>query len=218
MPSPRSAAALPTWPPPTLHPVADATSERILDAAREQLTLIGVRRTTMDDVARRASVSRITVYRRFPTKDDLVRAVFLREAQTLFDTVDEAVSHLPRAADQLVEGFVAILTAGRRHPLLSGLLEVEPESVLPYFTLGGGPILALARGYLAGQVRRGQHSGQLRDIDPEAIAELAVRLTVSFILTPDSCFPLEDEDDLRTFARRYLVPAVVAGPAARSTR
>jgi AcrR family transcriptional regulator len=207
--------ALPLALPEQLHPVVDEISGRILDAAREQFRVNGVRRTAVDLVARRSGVSRVTVYRRYPRKEDLVRAVFLREAQLLFDAVDRAVSVLPAAEDQLVEGFVAILSAGREHSLIHGLLEVEPESVLPFFTLDGGPVLALARDYLAGQLRRGQQSGQLRDADAEALAELAVRLTVSFMLTPDSCLELDTEDDLRAFARRYLVPVIVA-PGQRS--
>lgn len=188
--------------------MADPIVLRILDAARDQLRQFGLRRTTMDDIARRADVSRITVYRRFPRKDDLVRAVFLREAQALFDAVDTAVAHLPTAADQLVEGFVTILTAMREHSLVHGLLAVEPEAVLPYVTLEGGPVLALARDYLAGRVRAGQRKGELRAVDAQAVAELCVRLTVSFILTPDSYIALDTPDQMRAFARHYLLPPV----------
>lgn len=196
-----------------LRPVTDPQDPmvgRILDAARDLLRQFGLRRTTVEDIARRADVSRITVYRRFPRKDDLVHAVFVREAEELFDAVDAAVAHLPDAADQLVEGFVTILTAMREDSLVRGLLAVEPEAVLPYVTLDGGPLLALAREYLAARVRAGQHAGQVRRADPEAVAELCVRLTVSFLLTPDSCIPLESPAQMRAFARSYLLPSVAA--------
>lgn len=194
-----------------LHAVPDPHDPmvgRILDAARDQMRQFGLRRTTMDDIARRAEVSRVTVYRRFPRKDDLVRAVFLREAQALFDAVDAAVAHLPTATDQLVEGFVTILTAMREHSLVHGLLEVEPEAVLPYVTLAGGPVLAFARDYLAGRVRAGQRKGELRAVDAQAVAELCVRLTVSFMLTPDSYLALDTPEQMRAFARQYLLPPV----------
>nr|MDT0664452.1 helix-turn-helix domain-containing protein [Micromonospora sp. DSM 115978] len=64
---------------------ADETRARILDAAYEQFCRTGIQRSTMEDVARRAGVSRITVYRRFATKDVLVEHVVRREFRRYFD-------------------------------------------------------------------------------------------------------------------------------------
>ncbi|MFK4155523.1 TetR/AcrR family transcriptional regulator [Streptomyces fungicidicus] len=57
----------------------DEMSARLLDAAYEQFRRMGVKRSTMTDVARLAGVSRITVHRRFATKDELVEQVVRRE-------------------------------------------------------------------------------------------------------------------------------------------
>ncbi|MCQ7029827.1 TetR/AcrR family transcriptional regulator, partial [Escherichia coli] len=54
-------------------------TDRILDGAMSQAEEFGLRRFTMDDVARRVGVSRVTVYRYFPKKDQLIEAILLRE-------------------------------------------------------------------------------------------------------------------------------------------
>jgi AcrR family transcriptional regulator len=63
----------------------DETSARVLDAAYEQFCRKGIRPSTMEDVARRAGVSRIAVYRRFSTKDELVEQLVRREYRRYFD-------------------------------------------------------------------------------------------------------------------------------------
>src|ERR1044071_4042148 len=63
----------------------DEVTTRLLDAAYDQFCRMGIRRSTMEDVARRAGVSRITAYRRFATKDALVAQVVRREFRRYFD-------------------------------------------------------------------------------------------------------------------------------------
>src|SRR4051812_31757905 len=102
---------------------ADATTERILAAALTQFESFGVRRTTMEDVARRARVSRVTIYRRFPGKERLVEAVILREAHRFFAELEAAVVRLDSVEDRIVEGFARTLAAAREQRLLNRLLD-----------------------------------------------------------------------------------------------
>src|SRR6516225_5645252 len=97
----------------TLAPLAgedDATTGRILDAAFGLLLDFGVRNLSVEGVARRAGVARVTIYRRFAGRDELLRAVLLREGRRLFDAVDAAVAGSDTPEDQLVEGFAATLS------------------------------------------------------------------------------------------------------------
>ena len=119
----------------------DDTARRILDAALEQFTLLGVRRSSVDDVAKRAGVSRVTVYRRFQTKDRLVEETLLRELSRFFARLDAAVAGLPTMRERVIEGFVVALRHTRAHPLFGGMLRLEPEVVLPYLTVQGGSSL-----------------------------------------------------------------------------
>src|SRR3954451_12888688 len=91
----------------------NATTERILAAALAQFEDFGIRRTTMEDVARRARVSRVTVYRRFPQKERLVEAVILGEAYRFFAELEAAVARLDAVEDRIVEGFARTLAAAR---------------------------------------------------------------------------------------------------------
>ncbi|MEE1748114.1 MULTISPECIES: TetR/AcrR family transcriptional regulator [unclassified Streptomyces] len=192
-------------------PPSDALIERILDAAREQFTTFGLRRSTVDDVAKRARVSRVTVYRRIGNKDSLVSACLLREYRRFVVEVDEAVAALPTTQDRLVEGFAAVLRHIREHPLIGGLLRLEPETMLPFLTLESGPAFLAIRAYLADRLRDARRAEGRPASDPTPVAELMVRITVSFLLNPVSCFQLDDDTQVREFARRYLVPLLAAG-------
>lgn len=187
-------------------PAGDPLTEKILDAAREQFMTFGLRRSTVDDVAKRAKVSRVTVYRRVGNKDELVQQVLLREYRHFVSEVDAAVAGLPTMEERMVEGFAAILRLIRGHPLIGGLMRLEPETMLPYLTLESGPSFLAMRGYLAAHLRRARRAEGREGRDPTPVAELMVRITVSFLLNPVSCFALDDDDQAREFARRYLMP------------
>jgi AcrR family transcriptional regulator len=188
----------------------DPVARRILDAALEQFTVFGLRRSSMDDVARRAGVSRVTVYRRFRNKDKLVEQTLLRENGRFFQLLDSAVAPLPTMEERVVEGFVVALRHTRAHPLFGGLLRLEPEVVLPYLTVNGGSTLSTTVEYLTGHLRRAQQAEGRPDDDPRPVAELMVRVAVSFLLNPAGCIEMEDEDQARAFARRYLAPLLNA--------
>ncbi len=98
----------------------------------------------------------------------------------------------------------------RAHPLFGGLLRLEPEVVLPYLTVHGGSSLAATVDYLTGHLRRAQHAESRPDEDPRPVAELMVRVAVSFLLNPVGCIETEDADQARAFARRCLAPMLTA--------
>ncbi|WP_222871426.1 TetR/AcrR family transcriptional regulator [Nonomuraea sp. PA05] len=168
--------------------------DRILDAAYAGMLEQGLRKLTMDDVARRAGLARITVYRRFARKNDLIQAVITRELRRFLHAFEQALAPLPSHADQVAEGFAITLRLVRGHRLLSRLLATEPETILPLLTLEAGPYLAMARDYLTAHVG-----------DAE-VAETFVRIALSFVLVPASAIPLLNDDDARAYARRHLVP------------
>src|SRR5215510_13240077 len=99
----------------------DESRSRILDAAYEQFSLMGIQRSSMEDVARRAGVSRITVYRRFATKGVLVDQLVRREILRYFDQFRRDIEGARTAADRVVVGFVSSLQALRHNPLIGGL-------------------------------------------------------------------------------------------------
>jgi AcrR family transcriptional regulator len=186
---------------------ADPASEAIADAALRQFELFGVSRSTMDQIARRAKVARVTLYRRFPGKDTLVDAVMLRELRRFLRDLDAAVEPFEDADDRFVEGFVFVLDAIRGHRLLQRVLESEPETILPQLTTQGAPFVGVARAYLAARLV-GDLDGTRRPEDLELVADVLVRLILSYLLTPQTLVDLDDPDAARAFARRYLRPVL----------
>jgi AcrR family transcriptional regulator len=191
----------------------DQTRTRVLDAAYEQFSRMGVQRSTMEDVARRAGVSRITVYRRFATKDALVEHVVRREYRRYFDQFLVDIGRAETVADRVVLGFVSSLRTIRRHPLIGGLIATEPDLVVPSMISDGGRTLATVRQFLAGQLRREQRAGTVSaDLDIDHVAELMVRISASFLAIPSELIDLDDDDQLAALARRFLVPMLQPPP------
>ena len=187
------------------HPPAaerDATTDAIIAAAYDQFASLGIRRSTMEDVAKRAGVSRITVYRRFADKEKLMTAVVLREAERFFGTFRDAVARHANIEDQMAEGLIVLLRFTRTHELFGRLLETEPETVLPHLTSRGMPLVEAARTFLAAQLERGKKTGHIAEGVPSTIvAEVCVRLAHSLMLTPESALPIHDEAALRDLFR-----------------
>jgi AcrR family transcriptional regulator len=190
----------------------DELSARVLDAAYEQFCRMGIRRSTMEDVARRAGVSRITVYRRFATKDALVEHVVRREFRRYFDQFLTGIGRAETVADRVVLGFVSSLRAIRNNPLIGGLLAAEPDLLVPTMVNDGGRTLATVRQFVAGQLRREQRAGTVSgEVDTDLVAELMVRVSASFLAIPSHVVDLDDDEQLAAVARRFLVPMVAQG-------
>ena len=190
----------------------DGITTRILGATLEQAELVGMRRITMEDVAKRSGVGRATLYRRFPTKAALIDAVVLAEARRYFDGNAQACAHATTLEDRLVYGTVFTVTFLREHALLKKLLRTEPETILPSLTTDAGPILDFAIDQSAAELRADIHGTAA--ITPEqerhlrTVAELHTRLTLSFIVTQHSSINFATVDDTRAFVRQYLLPMV----------
>src|SRR5262249_31591311 len=103
----------------------DEITTRILAATLEQAELVGIRRTTMEDVARRSRVGRAPLYRRSPTKAALIDAVVLAEARRYLEGSAQARSHATTFEDRMVYGTVFSITFMREHTLLKKLLRTE---------------------------------------------------------------------------------------------
>ncbi|MEV0031135.1 TetR family transcriptional regulator [Nocardia sp. NPDC050793] len=185
-------------------PVSDG--EKLLESALSAFLDFGIKRTSMGEIARRAGISPATLYRRFESKNDLVEAVSVREAQRFVAEIDKRVQTVDGTENQLVEIFVAFITAIAGNELLRRLLRTEPDLILPRLTTEGGPILAVGRGYLADKLR--ELRGGDADFDADLVAEIMARLALSLALTPDGLIPLGDAEAGRVFARRTLLPMV----------
>lgn len=185
------------------HDTPAGSTTAILDAALAEFERVGIRRARMEHVARQAGIGRATLYRRFADKDALVAAALMRKFELFMAQLDDVMAKQASLEDSLVEGFVALRRFTRDDPLLTRLLAVEPETVLPFLTVDAGPVMAIARDYLTRTIRA--DGREVPDgVDVDVAAEMAVRLMHSLIATPQGVIAQDDESS-RDFARRYMV-------------
>lgn len=187
--------------------VQDETTRRVLDAACEEFSLVGLQRTTMEDVARRAGVSRVTVYRHVANKDALVDAVLRREFQRYVHDYLAQMQAAETAVDRIAGGYLSTIQAMRRNPLLSGILSVELDSLVSSMAGSAEHVLAMARLFLAQLLRIEQQGGEIADeIDVDVAADIMVRLAVSYVLIPSDVVDLDDDDQAQAMVRSFLLP------------
>ena len=183
----------------------DQAAERILDAATAEFARRGVRRTTMNQIANAAALGVATVYRRFPQKDQLVRAVILREAEVVTAAVVAELERPTTVAEQSAGAFTAFAHAISGRPLLVRLMRrAATDDAVPGDLVD--QLMTQARSHVADWIRELQANGRYLDADPDVVAELEARLAVSLVLVPEGFIPMHDDAATRAFATKYLVP------------
>jgi AcrR family transcriptional regulator len=183
----------------------------ILAAARSLALDVGFRRATIADVARRAGVSRMTVYRQFDDIDAIWSRLLTDELVGLLEDSAADLAALPTAREQLVQAAAVLADGISHHPLLRRALDLDPELVLPLVVdrLGSTQRAALAR--LEQLLHDGMADGSVRaEIDPAATA-YAVLLTVqSFVFSARVIDARPDAAAVRAeivpLLDRYLAP------------
>jgi len=153
-----------------------------LDAARACILDVGWRRTTLTEVARRAGVSRMTIYRTWSDMPRLLGDLMTRE----WGNVVAAITDGPSAgspADRLVTALVGGVRALRDNELFVRIVELDPELLLPYLLARRGRSQDAILGLVEEWVRAGQQTGDVRSGDPVAIARGLVLTTHGFVLS-----------------------------------
>lgn len=185
---------------------SDEITLRLLDAAYELFLSFGLRRTTIEDIAKRAGVGRPTLYRRFADKEALVQAVVMREVRRGLQGTWKQVAELDAPEEVLVQGFVYATHMAGRHPLIKRLLETEPEFILPYLTLRAGEVIELGQRLLAPPLRAYQERGYFPGIDAAYVVEVAVRLFMSVVLTSSPLVSAAEPAQLERLVRDFFLP------------
>jgi TetR/AcrR family transcriptional repressor of uid operon len=184
----------------------DALFDRVAAAALDEFAEHGIRRTSMEDIARRAGVSRMTVFRRFASKQRLVEIVIAREVHRGMQELDLLWEDAETLEDRLVAGFEFAGRYVRGHPLFDRLLRSEPDVLLPPLTLDGGPVLELYRSLIAQRLQAEVNAGRATTTDLDGVAEVIARLAISLLLTRDGTITLDDPHSVRRLVNLTLLP------------
>jgi AcrR family transcriptional regulator len=168
--------------------------DRILGAAASCVLAFGVDRVTLAEIARRAGVSRPTVYRRWPDTRSILAAVLTARVTGAWREVP------PRGEgrDALVERIVAVAERLRRDDLIMSVLRSAPEVAMVYITGRLGTSQRILIDTVAAELRAAQRHGSVRAGDPRQLAAMVLLITQSTIQSAQIVKPILGGDALAT--------------------
>lgn len=191
--------------------LSDPVVTRLLDAALAESAAGGLRRLTMDDIARRAGVGRMTAYRRFAKRDDLVHTLVARESMAFLAAIAEATEKAVSLEETAVETVATGIAFVRSHPLLRLVADTDPGSFVEVVGAQDARILQLGTGFIARQLH-GEAPGE-PTAHEIAVADVCARLFISFVAIPLTDPDPDDDAAVRRYARLVIAPiAATAHP------
>jgi AcrR family transcriptional regulator len=183
-----------------------ATDRRIMDAVVAELCATPLDKLAVEDVAARAGVTRMTVYRRFGDRQRLIEATFAREVNEFFAGLLAADDPGARPSDRIATAFATALTLAHTHPVVAHLLATSPGDLLENILADDGFVIAAGSDFIATHLGGDRRTG-----------ETLARLFVALVLMPPRSLDLTDPDEAGELARGAVVP-IVAARAARACR
>ncbi len=180
---------------------------RIIDGTLTCLARHGTAKTTVDDIARQAGVSRATVYRVFPGgRDEILAAVVDTEMARLFSALGVRLGEARDLTEALVGGIVEASSRIRNHAALAYLVANEPEMVLGHLAFDeSNRLLTTASGFTAPFLAR-----WMTPAEAERVAEWATRIVLSYAIAPSPRTDLTDPTDAERLVSTFMIPGIEA--------
>jgi len=178
---------------------------QVLEAAERCFTQFGSYKTSLQDVAAEAGISRGTVYRYFGDRESLISAYIDHQSdQFLLSLVDvfEGLGSLEDRLEAFASLAVRVALEGRatRTPL------VDEETVTRKLTVSGRVTMEKAIEFLIPYFREAKRTGEIRwRLNVDRAAEWAVRTIMSLASTPSATLDLSDDREVRAFVRDHMI-------------
>ena len=176
-----------------------------LDAARDCILDVGWRRTTLTEVARRAGVSRMTIYRTWADMPQLLSDLMTREwGGVVADALAEEDPDTP-TVERLVGDIVGTVQRLRENELFLRIVDLDPELILPYLFSRRGRSQDAILELTVAALREAQAAGEVRAGNPELMARAMLLAAHGFVLSAHTM--VDDEvslDDLDAELPRAL--------------
>jgi len=181
------------------------TGQRIVEATYACVARFGLSKTTVEDAAREAGVSRATVYRYFPGgRDELVDAVVSWQYLRFFGRLYEEVHGADSLEEVLERGLIFARRQVLEHEVLQKVLQTEPDVLLPKLTVESNRTVGLISGFLVPYL----HEHGLPDgLAVHEAADFLARMILSYISAPGR-WDLTEPAEVRTLVRVELLPGV----------
>ncbi|GAA2553290.1 TetR/AcrR family transcriptional regulator [Mycolicibacterium diernhoferi] len=173
---------------------SDAVQDRILDAAAACVLAYGIDRVTLAEIARRAGVSRPTVYRRWPdTRSILAALLTSRVVRVLDDPADREPGR-----EALVGRIVAVAGKLQHDEIVMAVLHNAPELAMVYIAERLGTSQQILIDAVAGQIEQAQEHGSVRAGDPRRLAAMCLLITQSTVQSAQMVEPILSGGELDT--------------------
>lgn len=187
------------------------TRERILAATLSCIDTDGLADTSVEDIARAASVGRATIYRHFPGgREQVLSETITWEVGRFFAGIEQSITSAPDLEAKIDAAFVAGDRALTEHALLHRLLRTEPEAVLTELAVATDLVLGVIVAYIAEELGREIIAGRVRaDLDVDLAADHLGRLFLSYLGTPGE-WDLSDPDRRAELVRSRFTDGIRA--------
>jgi AcrR family transcriptional regulator len=180
--------------------------ERILEGTSRAICTAGVRKTSLEEIAREAGCSRATVYRHFPGgRDELLDALVAFEHRRFFVRLAGAVEDATTLAEVVERGLMVAHRAVLELEVLQIVLREEPELLEPSLSRASRPMLGLIAEFLAPFLSANGSPDDHLAQDADFLA----RMVLSHISAPGR-WDLDDEAQVRRLVRCELLAGVTA--------
>jgi len=185
----------------------DPTGAKILEGALRVLGDFGFKRATVELVAKSAGVSHMTIYRRWPSKNDLLKAVIIGEFTTLLDAAfDDAVEQNTSFADQSLRAFTDVVWAVQSHPVAQRELNSESSDQLPILSSTSSSIMEASVPLVAERLQRLDSPTADAPTDLDPVADVFVRLAYSLVVVKRPSRPLTTRAEVAEYADECFGP------------
>lgn len=185
---------------------ATGTRLRIIEAAYDCVARWGFSKTTVEDAAREAAVSRATLYRYFPGgRDELLAAVVAWENARFFTRLYDEVREAATLEEVMELGLVFAHRDIREHEVLQRVLETEPDLLLPKLTVEAAGTQKLIAAFLEPYLARERLAP---GVDVPEAADFLARMALSYISAPGR-WDLTDRTQVARLVRGELLGGIL---------
>jgi AcrR family transcriptional regulator len=181
----------------------DDARERIVDAAMRCIDRYGPNKTSLSDVATELGVTRQTVYRLFPSTEELLHAVAADAADAFLDRLAAHIAGITAPDEAVVEGIVYTFERLPRERFLGILLTTGGSQAFLKGVTSNGAISFARAMFARMDVDWAAHGYDAAELD--GLAEFGLRVLQSLVLDPPR---RAGRAQLRAYLRRWVAPAV----------
>lgn len=163
--------------------MVDERRQSILNAAHEVFSRFGYKKSSIDDIAKKAGVAKGSIYSVAKSKAELYYEVLLRAMRDWNAAIARELDPAAPADEQLMQSALRAILIVDDHPLVKGFLIAEPEVVLPHIESRMEDLQAVGRGYIIEILRTGVRQGIFREeLDLDIAAGLLLEIHAAGML------------------------------------